>query len=115
MLDTCNAGFEEATEYPLFVRCFSDQAVVENGKRRLRTREDGIMNLSALQNPSDPDAPDRNRFDKSYRGCSANIEETVGKSGSVVTKYALDKKTIRTVIFFRTLFRRWKKPRKKLF
>ncbi len=56
LLELCKTDFEETTEYQLFVRCLSDQTVVENDKRRLRTREDGAMNSSALQNPSDPDA-----------------------------------------------------------
>ncbi len=84
---------EEVTEYQLFVRCLSDQTVVENEKRRLRTKEDGTMNSSALQNPSDPDATYRNKSGKLYRGYAANIEETVGKNGSVVTDYQYDKNT----------------------
>mgnify|MGYP003307034465 CR=1 FL=1 len=70
--------FEEITEYQLFVRCLSEQTVVENEKRRLRTKEDGTMNSSALQNPSDPDATYRNKSGKLYRGYAANLEETVG-------------------------------------
>ena len=56
LLKLCKTDFEEVTEYQLFIRCLSDQTVVENDKRRLRTREDGTMNSSTLQNPSDPDA-----------------------------------------------------------
>lgn len=51
LLELCKSDFEEVTEYQLFVRCLSDQTVVENEKRRLRTKEDGTMNSSALQNP----------------------------------------------------------------
>lgn len=93
LLDICKADFEEITQYQLFVRCLSDQTVVENKKRRLRTKEDGTMNSSALQNPSDPDATYRNKSGKLYRGYSANMEETVGKNGSVVTDYAFNKNT----------------------
>ena len=93
LLELCKTDFEEATEYQLFVRCLSDQTVVENDKRRLRTREDGAMNSSALQNPSDPDATYRNKSGKLYRGYTANLEETVGKNGSVVTDYQFDKNT----------------------
>lgn len=93
LLSICKTDFEEITEYQLFVRCLSDQTVVENEKRRLRTREDGTMNSSALQNPSDPDATYRNKSGKSYRGYAANIEESVGKNGSVVTDYQFDKNT----------------------
>ena len=51
------------------------------------------MNSSALQNPSDPDAIYRNKSGKLYRGYAANIEETVGRNGSVVTDYQFDKNT----------------------
>ncbi len=91
LLDTCNAEYEEVTEYQLFVRCLSDQTVIENGKRRLRTKEDGTLNSSALQNPSDTDATYRNKAGKLHRGYAANIEETVGKNGSVVIDYQFDK------------------------
>lgn len=93
LLGICNADFENITEYQLFVRCLSDQTVVENEKRRLRTKEDGTMNSSALQNPSDPDATYRNKAGKQHRGFVANLEETVGKNGSVVTDYQFDKNT----------------------
>ena len=79
LLDLCKTDFENVTEYQLFIRCLSDQTVVESGKRRMRTKQDGTMNSSALQNPSDPDATCRNKAGKQYRGYSANIEETVGK------------------------------------
>lgn len=91
LLDICNSDYDEVTEYQLFVRCLSDQTVVEGDKRRLRTKEDGTMNSSALQNPSDPDATYRNKAGKLHRGYAANLEETVGKNGSVVTDYQYDK------------------------
>lgn len=91
LLEICKNDYEEVTEYQLFVRCLSEQTVVENEKRRLRTKEDGTMNSSALQNPSDPDATYRNKSGKQHRGYAANLEETVGKNGSVVTDYQFDK------------------------
>lgn len=66
--------FEKVTEYQLFVRCLSDQTIVENDKCRLRTKENGTMNSSALQNPFDPDATYRNKSSKLYRGHVANLE-----------------------------------------
>ena len=51
------------------------------------------MNSSALQNPSDPDATYRNKAGKLHRGYAVNLEETVGKNGSVVTDYQYDKNT----------------------
>jgi len=93
LLDLCKTDFEDVTEYQLFVRCLSDQTVVENGKRRLQTKEDRTMNSSALQNPSDPEATYRNKAGKLYRGYAANLEETVGKNGSVVTDYQYEQNT----------------------
>lgn len=40
-----------------------------------------------IQNPSDPDATYRNKAGKLHRGYAANLEDTVGKNGSVVTNY----------------------------
>ena len=74
LLELCGTDYEEVTEYQLFLRCLSDQTVVENGKRRLRTKEDGTMNSTALQNPSDPDATYRNKAGKLHRGYVANLE-----------------------------------------
>jgi hypothetical protein len=93
LLELCGADFDEVTEYQLFTRCLSDQTVIENDKRRLRTKEDGTMNSSALQNPSDPEATYRNKAGKQYRGYAANLEETVGKNGSVVTDYQYEQNT----------------------
>jgi hypothetical protein len=91
LLDICGSDYDDLTEYQLFSRCLSDQTVVENSKRRLRTKEDGTMNSSALQTPSDPDATYRNKAGKPHRGYAANLEETVGKNGSVITDYQYDK------------------------
>jgi len=93
LLEICKTDYEDVTEYELFIRCLSEQTIVEDGKRRLRTKEDGTMDSSALQNPSDPDATYRNKSGKSYRGYTANIEESVGEAGSVVTDYRYEPNT----------------------
>lgn len=93
LIKICDADYDEVTEYQLFIRCLSDQTVVENNNRRLRTKEDGTMNSSALQSPTDPDATYRNKAGKLHRGYAANLEETVGKNGSVITDYQYDKNT----------------------
>ena len=43
-----------------------------------------------LQNPSDPDATYRVKAGKEHQGYVANLEETVGKNGSVVTDYQFE-------------------------
>ena len=87
LLSLCESDYNDSTEYNLFVRCLSEQTIVENEKRRLRTKEDGGMNSSMMQNPSDPEATFRTKAGKEHRGYVANIEETVGENGSVVTEY----------------------------
>lgn len=45
------------------------------------------MKSSMMQNPSDPEATFRNKAGKEHRGYAANLEESVGANGSVVTEY----------------------------
>lgn len=87
LIELCNGGYDDVTEYQLFVRCMSEQTIVENAVRRLKTKEDGEMGSDILQNPSDPDATYRKKAGKEHRGYVANIEESVGAEGSIVTDY----------------------------
>ena len=80
-------GYEEVAEYELFIRCFSEQSVIENGVRRWFTKEDKRGNSTMLLNPTDPEATFRKKAGKTYQGYVANIEESVGKNGSVITDY----------------------------
>lgn len=87
LLFACGSDYDDVTEYQLLVRCLSEQTVVEEAVRRLRTKEDGGLHSGMLQNPSDPDATYRTKAGKEYQGYAANLEETVGKNGSVITDY----------------------------
>lgn len=91
LIEKCDGGFDDVKEYELFLRCISEQTIVENGKRRLKTKEDGTMNSDMLQNPADPDATYREKAGKQHRGYVANVEESVGENGSLVTDYHFDK------------------------
>ena len=90
LLQSCQGKYEDITEYQLFVRCLSDQTVVDDGKRRLKTKQDGGMTSDMLQNPSDPEATFRKKAGKIHRGYVVNLEESVGANGSVVTDYAVE-------------------------
>lgn len=92
LIESCGGRFTEITEYQLLVRCLSEQTIVEDGKRRLRTKEDGGMSSDMLQSPADPDATYREKADKQHRGYVANVEESVGENGSVVTGYQYETK-----------------------
>lgn len=91
LLEACGAELEDVTEYQLFIRCLSEQTIAAKGERRLRAKEDGGFHSSMLQNLSDPDATFRKKAGKEYRGYAANLEETVGRNGSVVTDYQYER------------------------
>lgn len=80
-------GFEDVSEYELFIRCFSEQSIIENGKRRWFTKEDKLGKSTLLLNPTDPEATFRRKAGKEFQGYVANVEETVGKNGSVISDY----------------------------
>lgn len=87
LLSACGSEYDDVTEYQLLVRCLSEQTVVEESVRRLRTKEDGGFHSGILQNPSDPDATFRSKSGKEHQGYAANLEESVGSSGTVITDY----------------------------
>ena len=74
LLALCESDYNDSTEYDLFVRCLSEQTIIENEKRRLRTKEDGSMKSSIMQNPSDPEATFRSKAGREHRGYAANLE-----------------------------------------
>ena len=43
LLALCESGYNDFTEYDLFARCLSEQTIVENEIRRLRTKSSGDM------------------------------------------------------------------------
>lgn len=87
LINLCSTGFDGIIEYELFIRCVSEQTKVENGIRRFCTKEDYQLNSKTMQNPSDPESTYRQKSGEVHRGYVANVEETVGKNGSVVTDY----------------------------
>ena len=87
LYDITKTGFEDVAEYELFIRCFSEQSIIENGKRRWFTKENKKGNSTLLLNPTDPEATFRRKAGKTYQGYVANVEESVGKNGSVITSY----------------------------
>lgn len=93
LLEVCGDDFQNVTEYQLLVRCLSEQTIVEKAARRLRTKEEGGFHSGILQNPSDPDATYRTKSGKEHQGYVANLEESVGETGSVITDYQYEKNT----------------------
>lgn len=92
LLAVCEGACDESSEYQLLVRVLNEQTIVdETGIRRLKTKNDGRMDSQILQNPSDPDATYREKAGKQNRGYTANVIESVGDNGSIVTDYQYDK------------------------
>ncbi len=84
----CGTDYAGSNNYQLLLRALREQAVQEeDGSYRLRTKEDGGMDSSILQNPADPDATYREKAGKQNRGYAANVTEACGESGSIVTDY----------------------------
>ena len=90
LLTICGSDHQDVTEYQLFIRCISEQTVMDSGSRRLKTKEDGDMEPTMMQNPSDPDATFRSKAGKDHKGYVGNVVETVGENGSVVTDYQVE-------------------------
>lgn len=101
LLSKCGELFKDTQVCQNLRRCLSEQTILEDGIRRLRTREDGGMSSSILQNPSDPDATYRTKAGKEHRGYVANFEETVGQNGSVVTDYQFEQNIYSDSQFFK--------------
>lgn len=93
ILELCTEEHKSLQSYELLVRCLSEQTIMENGIRRLRTKKDGGLDSSVMQNPSDPDATFRVKAGKEHRGYAANLEESVDSNGSVITDYQYDVNT----------------------
>ena len=93
LLAFCGGQWEDWKEYQLFSRCICEQTVREGGSRRLAAHGDGTMNSSILQNPSDPEATFRSKAGEGHRGYVANLEESVGENGSVITDYRFEPNT----------------------
>ena len=86
--ELCGADYDGSSSYQLLLRVLKEQAIQkEDGTYRLRTKEDGGMDASILQNPADPDATYREKAGKQHRGYVANVIEASGKNGSIIEDY----------------------------
>lgn len=101
LADLCCGGYDDVEAYRSFSRCISEQTIVEDSGRRLRTKEDGGMDSNMMLNPADTDATFRIKAGKEHRGYVANIEESVGSTGSVVTDYQFKKNNVSDEAMFK--------------
>lgn len=92
LLPKCQEEYGQSEDYQLLERAIREQTKEDNGRIVPRGKGEG-MDSSSLQNPADPDATYREKAGKSHRGYAANITETVGENGSIVTDYQYDVNT----------------------
>lgn len=86
--ELCGADYDDSSSCQLLLRVLKEQAVQrEDGTYRLRTKEDGGMDATILQNPADPDATYREKAGRQHRGYVANVIEASGKNGSIIEDY----------------------------
>ena len=92
--ELCGADYDDSSSYQLLLRVLKEQAIQkEYGTYRLRTKEDGGMDASILQNPADPDATYREKAGKQHRGYVANVIEASSKNGSIIEDYQYEQNT----------------------
>lgn len=112
LLDLCETSCSETTGYELFIRCLSEETVVDHGKRRIRTKADEGMVSIMHQNPSDPKATFRKKAGKEHRGYAANLEESVGSNDSLIADYQYEQNIYSDSQFLREHLERAKIQRK---
>ena len=94
LMQTVPEKYTDSSEWILLKKVLTQQTVLEDGKLRLRTKEEGLSGL--IQNPYDPEATYRRKAGKGHVGYAANIIEDVsvnedGKTeGSIITDYQVE-------------------------
>ena len=84
--------WHDTQEYKLLLRVILEQTDQnENGNKVPKDKRD--ISPDSLQNPSDPDATFRKKAGKSHKGYVANIIETVGEEGSLITDIQFEQNT----------------------
>ena len=89
----CSGKYDETAEYQLLIRLLNEQSIEDNGEYRLRTKEEKVNASQHLINPADPEATFRLKANKKHCGYVANVVESVGENGSVVTEYRYEQNT----------------------
>lgn len=89
----CSGRYDETSEYQLLIRLLNEQAIEDDGKYRLRTKEEKVNGSHHLINPADPEATCSTKAGKKHFGYVANVVESVGETGSVVTEYMYEQNT----------------------
>jgi len=82
--ELCGEGFADFKEYQLLSRMLNDQT--KDGQ--LKPNKE--ISPQSLQNPSDEDATFRRKAGNQHQGYTANVVETCGENGNIITNYDFD-------------------------
>ena len=95
LMVVCEGGkYDEVSEYQLLLRVLDEQTIrQDDGSYELKPAGDPSMHAGILQNPSDPEATDREKAGKHHRGYVANLVEETGEHGSLITDYQYEQNT----------------------
>ena len=93
LAEACGGALAHAREWGDLCRCMREQTLVGGGARRLRGRDDGMRGAAMLNSPTDPEATFRTKAGVDHVGYVANLEESCGAAGTVVTNYDYDRNT----------------------
>lgn len=91
LLKLCEDSYDHSSNYQLLIRLLREQTTqLEDGTLELKSSKDKSMDSTILLNPADPDATFRKKAEKEHRGYVANLVESVGDNGSLITDYAYE-------------------------
>lgn len=88
LIELCAGKYDDHSEYQLLLRLkFEQTEPKDDGTLDLKKKGSKEMTSTLLMNPSDPDATIRKKASKKHIGYVANIAESVGVKGSLITDY----------------------------
>lgn len=87
LIEKCGSSYADKKAYRVFNCIINEQTILDNGNRRFRNQEDGDFDSNIAQNTTDMDATFRTKAGKNHKGYVANVEESVGENGSIITDY----------------------------
>jgi hypothetical protein len=97
--DVCLDEFEGTDEYRRLKRMIGDQS--KETEEGTELKENGEIEPTSMQNPSDEDATYRSKAGKGHVGYVVNLVEACGESGNIVTDYDMRTNTHSDVEFAR--------------
>lgn len=91
LIKLCEGNYDDCSEYQLLLRIKYEQTTTQDdGSLKLKEKGDRSMESTLLISPVDPEATVRKKGTQKHIGYVANITESVGKSGSLITDYSYE-------------------------